>query len=876
MMAVGLSAAAVQPFIDEVEKLPGDLHSLTVSCINSPSGVTVSGDEKYVDLLLAKLQEEKVFARKLQVNVAYHSAQMLEVAEKYGASISKIDSGDFVPKQSVMVSSVTGERVSGLELRQPDYWVRNMTSPVKFSPALEVMCAEKPRPVTKKLDGSHRKIIMVNDILELGPHSALQGPIREILKKMDRAEDMKYYSALVRNRSALDTTFETLGQLYCRGYSVDVRKINRPTKAVSQPMLLVDLPEYPFDHSKSYWFESRLSKGFRFRKHGYNPLLGTPVADWNPLEGKWRHFLGGSDLPWVEDHKINGSILYPAAGMCIMAIEAARQMAEDRPIKAFEIKDATFHTALTVPSSGKIETQFHLRPLRDASDKDNQWSDFRVDIYQDEKWIETSRGSIQVVYETEEQVVDHGRELKEELLTIRQHHQDAAACCGTSIDKVKLYEGLSGMSYHYGPAFKPITQLQVDKRGVAIGEVALNHKSIEEREDPFRPCVIHPTTLDGMLQMSLAALTEGGQKAVTTRIPTRIRKLWVANSGLHASHADTATTWTKIVPRGMRGTDADISVLDKSREKVLLRVDGFETTTISNTDNSAQEEPDSQRLCYGIHMKPDIELIDTEKLVKYCNQAKVEADPEKYFEQLHQLKLRYISDALEELAKEPHVQAQMPPHFQKYIAWMHLQLSQGGPQDANLSIDDIAEVDYQKALILRTGENLLQILRGEIDPLALFFKDDLMRKFYNIGHVRSSGFSKFAKYLDLLAHKDPGMKFLELGAGTGATTEIILNNLISGESLRYGQYDFSDISVGFFGPAQELFREAKKLNFLVLDIENDIEQQGVKAGSYDVVVAAHVSAPFYGSLRRELEVNRMWLLTNTCRFCMLRAALTEL
>ncbi|EHK99373.1 putative Phthiocerol synthesis polyketide synthase type I PpsC [Glarea lozoyensis 74030] len=805
MMAVGLSVAAVQPYIDTVKDLPGDLYRLTVSCINSPGGVTISGDEQYIDILLANLQADKVFARKLQVTVAYHSAQMLEVAEKYGASIGTIEPGDYVPKLSAMVSSVTGQRATHSELQQPDYWVRNMTSPVKFSPALESMCLQKPEPVTKKLDGSHRKIIMVHDLLELGPHSALQGPIREILQKVNRAEDMKYYSALVRGRSALDTTFEALGQLYCRGYPVDIAKINRPTKSISQPMLLVDLPEYPFDHSKSYWFESRLSKSFRFRKHGYNPLLGTPVSDWNPLEGKWRHFLGGSDLPWVEDHKINGAILYPAAGMCIMAIEAARQMAEDRPIKAFEIKNATFHTALTIPISGKIETQFSLRPLRDASDKDNQWSDFRVDIYQDEKWIETSRGSIQVIYETEEQVVDHGRELKQELATIQEHHQHAAAFCGEPTDSVKLYEGLHGMSYQYGPAFKPITQLQVDKHGVAIGEVALNHASIEEREDPARPCVIHPTTLDGMLQMSLAALTEGGQKVVTTRIPTRIRNL----------------------------------VLDKSQKKVLLKLEGFETTTISNSDTSAQEEPESQRLCYGIHMKPDIELIAADKLTDYCDQVEVEVDPEQYFKQLHQLKLRYMSDALKELVKHPIAQDQIPTHFQKYIAWMHLQLAQGDFQDTDLNVDDIAQVDHQKALILRTGENLVPILRGEVDPLALFFKDDLMRKFYNMGHVRSTGFSKFAKYLDLLAHKNPTMKFLEVGAGTGATTEIILGNLTKGESVQYGRYDFSDISAGFFGPAQELFGEARNLNFLVLDVENDIEKQGVEVGSYDVVVAAH-------------------------------------
>lgn len=329
---------------------------------------------------------------------------------------------------------------------------------------------------------------------------------------------------------------------------------------------------------------------------------------------------------------------------------------------------------------------------------------------------------------------------------------------------------------------------------------------------------------------------------MTTRIPARIRKLWIANSGLHASHTETATTWTRIVPRGMRGTDADITVMDKSQQKVLVRLDGFETTTISNADTSIQEEPESQRLCYGIDMKPDVELISTDKLVKYCGEVEVPADPEKYFEQLHQLKLRYMSDILKELSKDPQAQSQMPSHFQKYIAWMNLQLSQNGPLDPSLAMDDDFSVDHQKALILRTGENLLQILRGEVDPLALFFQDDLMRKFYNLGHVRSTGFTKFAKYLDLLAHKNPSMKFLEVGAGTGATTEIVLGNLMSGDTSRYAKYDFSDISAGFFAPAQELFEGKNNINFLVLDIESDIEKQGVEAGSYDIVVAAHVSA----------------------------------
>jgi hypothetical protein len=59
---------------------------------------------------------------------------------------------------------------------------------------------------------------------------------------------------------------------------------------------------------------------------------------------------------------------------------------------------------------------------------------------------------------------------------------------------------------------------------------------------------------------------------------------------------------------------------------------------------------------------------------------------------------------------------------------------------------------------------------------------------------------------------------------------------------RYGQYDYTDISRSFFGPAQDLFADhGKRVNFKSLNIEEDPELQGFECGTYDVVVAASVS-----------------------------------
>lgn len=53
--------------------------------------------------------------------------------------------------------------------------------------------------------------------------------------------------------------------------------------------------------------------------------------------------------------------------------------------------------------------------------------------------------------------------------------------------------------------------------------------------------------------------------------------------------------------------------------------------------------------------------------------------------------------------------------------------------------------------------------------------------------------------MDLLAHKKSDMNIIEVGAGTGSTTSIVLDTLYQqGKhrgSPRFSRYDFTDISV---------------------------------------------------------------------------------
>ena len=304
MLSANLSPAQAGVYIERSNDANPGLR-LDLACINSPSNVTISGDAEAVTALKEELDNEDIFARKLNVNVAYHSFQMQAVATEYEASIAPLDIPSDKGRVPVMIAStVTGDFINPAEFLDPRYWVKNMTSTVRFAEALAKLCSRSKSKRRKKLDLAHRKELSFQLLVEIGPHSALKAPCKEILESQ-----ITYVSVLTRNQSAIKTLLTAVGRLYCLGHPLRLAVVNGlstdiRSKTNTSAHMLVDLPQYPFNHGQPFWFESRLSKNFRFRKHGRHDLLGIPDLDWNPFAAKWRHLVKVAEMPWVEDHKV--------------------------------------------------------------------------------------------------------------------------------------------------------------------------------------------------------------------------------------------------------------------------------------------------------------------------------------------------------------------------------------------------------------------------------------------------------------------------------------------------------------------------------------------------------------------------------------------
>lgn len=129
----------------------------------------------------------------------------------------------------------------------------------------------------------------VDLLIEIGPHSALQGPSTQTLKSYG-IQDMPYESVLKRDYDGPQSALDLAGAVFARGGQLNSLAVNNES-GKETIKLLVDLPSYPWNHSQGYWEESRLSREFRNRKQPATSLLDAPSSSFAQGEYKWRKYI---------------------------------------------------------------------------------------------------------------------------------------------------------------------------------------------------------------------------------------------------------------------------------------------------------------------------------------------------------------------------------------------------------------------------------------------------------------------------------------------------------------------------------------------------------------------------------------------------------
>ncbi|KAL9001809.1 MAG: hypothetical protein Q9188_005223 [Gyalolechia gomerana] len=857
MMAVGLSKDAILPYLRQTAQQMGS-DGLVIACINSLKNVTISGDLDQIDALHTELERQSIFAQKLHVSMAYHSPHMDLISNQYLETIGHLERGKPLAEPAIMISTVSGEIITTEQLLRKEYWVRNMVCPVNFEGALRKICGDSRKPPRKKLDLSHRNNVKMNDLLEIGPHAGLRGPIRDCLSSLDKAQAVRYDSVLIRHQPADETFLKAMGRLHCCGYPLDISKANHASSG--RLCNLPDLPHYPFNHSQSYWHENRASQMYRFHMKPKLDLLGKMVTNWNPLQAEWRHFLRVSEQDWIGDHKVNGCLLFPATGMLVMAIEAAKQVTEsDQDVAAFELKNIVFHTALRISSvSEGAEVHLHLFSQGSSQAGSSGWSDFRVYYRENEQWIETCRGSIKAIPPLNDNCINskcsdfgmqHQRQILRTLET--QYAKD--------VDAESMYQSFREGGNEYGPTFQRLEDIKIGDNGVAKATTTLFRWHTHQYPQAH---VIHPTSFDALSQLVLASLRENKSGAIPARVVNRIQRLWISSAGLSYPDASAVHAAASSVAKSDRLAECTVSVTDVQGAHLRLLMEGLHLARVSSQEPECVVIDGPEQLCYQIEYKPDLNLLGIqtqETVLKTCRLGRPE--PVNFYNDLSLVILSFMVPVLEGMTQQQ--RTHLPPHLSRYIEWLQLQYDSfcsgelphtsdswhqhlRNSQHMETMSSQLEKINSQGKLYVAVGQMLPKVISGEVDPLDLLFRTDILRDAYREINNDINCLPTLEKYLDLLSHNVPGMKVIELGAGTGGATKPILESLQAPggtDNPRFRRYDFTDISESFFESAKASFSEYKRVNYFRCDIEQDPAEQNIEAGSYDLVIAANAGGP---------------------------------
>ncbi|KAI9653650.1 MAG: Type I Iterative PKS [Bathelium mastoideum] len=525
MMAVDLSQEAMYHVVRE----KGLADKAVIACINSPTNVTVSGDEDAVDDLRQVLQARGTSVRKLKTDGrAYHSHHMKVVGTQYESNISaweRSHSAAFDHHRSTratMISTVLDRVVSRDDLTKASYWRANLESPVLFSGAIERLA----------LLGSCQMV-------EIGPHPALELPVKQTLMHFAlNNKQLPYLSALIRGQNSLDTVLKLAGNLWVVGHSIDLNLINgaatnsnqEDARLIRQPRVVPNIPKYRWDYSQVHWSESRFDKEYRWRKWPRDELLGLRMPAVSGNTAVWRNILSLQEVSWLKDHQIGADIVYPAAAYIGMAIRAIQQIDAVDPINyVLQLREIRFSKLLVLQDGEPTEMITELSRKRlSASEYSKSWWQWSILTHQNGQSTQHAGGIIGYVPKTQDKPV-------------REHIIPEDNLSRLEDQAIRnWYKQFATIGLNFGPSFRSLAAAFVPRmRDAAISEA--NMVKLPDVLDPFMgkyPFDVHPITLDAHLQSTMISSARGQFEDMQAMVPTTVREIEICSSFEHQRIAE--------------------------------------------------------------------------------------------------------------------------------------------------------------------------------------------------------------------------------------------------------------------------------------------------------------------------------------------------
>ncbi|KAL9091247.1 MAG: hypothetical protein Q9159_001542 [Coniocarpon cinnabarinum] len=592
MMAAGLSPEAANEVIADL-KLQS---SIRVACVNSPESVTISGDSEGIDVLFTDLQNKGTFARKLKTDGrAYHSHHMAAIGDEYEALLTEAlrQLPNRPPTKftgTKFVSSVTNEEVVSNQTRTAAYWRSNLENPVRFAGAVKALVESQ-------------KYFLI----ELGPHGALELPIKQTTATLENTS-LPYASALTRGKHSVVTALGVVGKLFNAGYDVAFDLVNLVPEAAAgnggytTPKVLVNLPNYHWTYDQDLWNESRASTEYRNRKYRRHDLLGSAILGGSKLTMTWRNVLKSNDLPWLPGHKLSKTTVVPGAAYLAMAVEALCQYTGTSAdsVSSINLRDTTIAAALTLEdeaaSGVEIFTEMRPRSISSASTS-GKWYEFSISSFASEGAIVHARGEIALDARTsiDRQVILEPGKLQPNAPRV-------------------WYERFANVGLNFDGPFRSMKEINVPRRrDETIASAKTNLVPETDSNYLESDYMVHPATIDALLQCSLVATSCGVVNDLHAKVPVRI-----GHMSIRPPPKDAEATWridAKSEKTGFGSVDIMSELYDEQTQDTIVQF--REVRCLAYQGSEQQTDDEDRHPMLRVVWKPDVTRATSANLNNY-------------------------------------------------------------------------------------------------------------------------------------------------------------------------------------------------------------------------------------------------------------------
>jgi hypothetical protein len=232
--------------------------------------------------------------------------------------------------------------------------------------------------------------------------------------------------------------------------------------------------------------------------------------------------------------------------------------------------------------------------------------------------------------------------------------------------------------------------------------------------------------------------------------------------------------------------NSNSSMSDAAMTELVVIMEGFIMEFVGMIEQVSQRL-ETCASCFTQDWHLDSDLLEPSQIRDLVYNRKLKSkDDEPVLDKLEFVCLVYIHRILTWFeSAEGKTHAPHSGFWKSYVEWTHTIEQQFPPLPADVEFDMQAarkrtikseSGDIMVQTVDRIGQNFSRILTHEVEALQCMNEGEILYPFFQ-REIGTSFNTNVAEYVGLIADKQPRLRILEIGAGTGGTTDHVLERL---------------------------------------------------------------------------------------------------